>query len=66
MMACNLDGGCRVCPGMWLAGVMILIMLIQTWLLPAVESKKDISSGDVPVVQSPEAIQATGPDSNQN
>ncbi|MFO0922184.1 MAG: hypothetical protein U0905_06810 [Pirellulales bacterium] len=38
-MTCNVDSGCRVCPGMWLAGVLMVIMLVQTWLLPQSETK---------------------------
>lgn len=30
-MSCNVSGGnCRVCPGVWLAGVVLLGMLIQS------------------------------------
>lgn len=29
-MSCNVSGGgCRVCPGVWLAGLVLLGMLIQ-------------------------------------
>ena len=29
-MACNIDGsGCTVCPGMWIAGLLFLVMMIQ-------------------------------------
>ena len=29
-MACNIDGsGCKVCPGMWIAGLLFLVMMIQ-------------------------------------
>jgi hypothetical protein len=31
-MACNLSGSCcRVCPGMWIAGVLFLVMIGQSW-----------------------------------
>ncbi len=31
-MACNLTGSCcRVCPGMWIAGVLVLVMIGQSW-----------------------------------
>ena len=30
-MSCSLKGtGCRVCPGMWLAGLLLLIVLFQS------------------------------------
>ncbi len=34
-MACNIDGsGCKVCPGMWIAGLLFLVMMIQKRFLP--------------------------------
>lgn len=31
-MACNIDGsGCKVCPGMWIAGLLFLVMMIQSF-----------------------------------
>lgn len=30
-MECNVSGGgCRICPGMWLAGLLLIGMLIQS------------------------------------
>lgn len=30
-MSCNLKGtGCRVCPAMWLAGILLLVTLFQS------------------------------------
>ena len=30
-MSCNVKGtGCRVCPGVWLAGILLLISLFQS------------------------------------
>lgn len=29
-MSCNVNGtGCRVCPGMWLAGILLVMAIIQ-------------------------------------
>ncbi len=30
-MSCDLNGGCRVCPGFWLLGILILGVLVQGW-----------------------------------
>ena len=30
-MSCSVKGtGCRVCPGMWLAGILLLVVLFQS------------------------------------
>lgn len=30
-MACDVDGsGCKVCPGMWIAGLLLLMLMIQS------------------------------------
>jgi len=30
-MSCDLNGGCKICPGMWLAVAMMAAMAIQSW-----------------------------------
>ncbi len=30
-VSCDLNGGCRVCPGFWLLGILILGVLVQRW-----------------------------------
>lgn len=30
-MSCDINGlGCKVCPGMWIAGLLFLVMMIQS------------------------------------
>ena len=30
-MACDIDGsGCKVCPGIWIAGLLFLVMMVQS------------------------------------
>jgi len=39
-MACNLNGSCcKVCPGIWIAGVLFLVIIGQSWFgRPPVQS----------------------------
>ena len=30
-MSCDLNGGCKICPGMWIAVAMMAAMAIQSW-----------------------------------
>lgn len=32
-MKCSTNGGCRICPGIWVAGAVLLFMLVQNLLL---------------------------------
>ena len=33
-MACDMNGaGCRVCPGMWIAGILLSLLLVQSLFL---------------------------------
>lgn len=30
-MSCDISGsGCKICPGMWIAGILFLVMMIQS------------------------------------
>lgn len=29
-MSCSVEGGCRICPGMWLAALMLAFVLAQS------------------------------------
>jgi hypothetical protein len=51
-MECNVNGsGCRICPGMWLAGLLLIGMLIQSWFFsdagstPSAEKPSSTASG---------------------
>ncbi len=30
-MACDISGGCRICPGMWIAAAVMAVMVFQSW-----------------------------------
>jgi hypothetical protein len=30
-MSCDLNSGCKICPGIWLAVAMMAAMVIQSW-----------------------------------
>lgn len=33
-MTCSVNGSCcKVCPGMWIAGVLFLVMIGQSWFV---------------------------------
>ncbi len=58
-MVCNKDGsGCKICPGMWIAGVLILVMIIQSWFArtpasPQVPSDDTVVAAGQPETQQP-------------
>ncbi|MCC6509504.1 MAG: hypothetical protein IT423_10375 [Pirellulaceae bacterium] len=32
-MTCDISGaGCKICPGVWLAAILLLVMVVQGWL----------------------------------
>jgi hypothetical protein len=46
-MSCSVKGtGCRVCPGMWLAGILLLVALFQSLFSanPTAESRPQVQS----------------------
>lgn len=59
-MACDISGGCKVCPGMWIAGVLLLAMIIQSWFVRAPASPQVSSADTTGVVElKPQAEQPT-------
>jgi hypothetical protein len=40
-MSCDISGsGCKICPGMWIAGLLLVVMMIQNlFFRPSVPSK---------------------------
>lgn len=40
-MACDISGsGCKICPGMWIAGILVLVMTVQGFFLGAFSPSK--------------------------
>jgi hypothetical protein len=40
-MTCDINGrGCKGCPGIWIAGVLLVVMFLQSWLFPVATSTK--------------------------
>jgi hypothetical protein len=47
-MACDVNGnGCKVCPGIWVAGFMLLAMLVQSLFFWPTNNTKPLQN-DVP------------------
>ena len=48
-MKCNVSGGsCRVCPGVWLAGLLLVGMLIQSLFFRATASQPPAKPNPAP------------------
>ncbi len=47
-MTCDIAGGCKVCPVVWIAAAFFLVMLLQSWW-----------SGSTREVQSPASVNAS-------
>lgn len=45
-MTCDITGsGCKVCPGFWIAGILLLVVVIQSWFArPQVPSQTPSAS----------------------
>lgn len=39
-MACNIGGGCKVCPAMWIALILFVVMTVQGLFFRAPSPKK--------------------------
>jgi hypothetical protein len=40
-MACDISGsGCKICPGMWIAGILFLVMTLQGFFFRASSPSK--------------------------
>jgi hypothetical protein len=39
-MTCDIRGGCKICPGMWIAAALLAIMAVQSLLSRYNESTK--------------------------
>jgi hypothetical protein len=40
-MACDISGsGCKICPGMWIAGILLLVMTLQSFFFRASSPSK--------------------------
>ncbi len=67
-MGCDLGGsGCRVCPGMWIAGAMLVGMLLQSLFNRVSTSSEKSDRPDATQSADPEATgQANGLTSPRN
>jgi hypothetical protein len=55
-MSCSVKGtGCRVCPGMWLAGILLLISIFQSLFLGTSTSERSGQERSSTEVQSDSA-----------
>ena len=63
-MSCNVKGtGCRLCPGMWLAGILLLLALFQSLFSAnstSQRSAQDEPSTDVPAESAQSASSVPG------
>jgi hypothetical protein len=42
-MACDVNGGCKICPGMWIAAAILAIMALQSLFWNSKDSTKSVA-----------------------
>ena len=60
IMACDINGsGCKVCPGMWIAGLLFLVMTLQSIFFRAPTPSNESSANSAIQIKQAEGTSAT-------